>query len=174
LRFDDLGVRARTALEGIARGKQIGTRLSPLARAPSSPVTAELEPADAATPHNRRSAPRHAYDRRVDVLDLCDSNADSTGLGRDLSLDGIRVEGYRELESGARVTLALYAGRREEPMLVAASVVRHSGSNEVAFRFEDVNAQCKQDLESLLSGRQRLESLDRGGIVMTQLVEGGS
>ena len=70
------------------------------------------------------------------------------------------------------MTLALYAGRREEPLVVSASVVRSVGCDEVAFRFEELTAQQKRGLDKLVEGRDRLESLDGAGpIVMTKLVE---
>jgi len=163
LRYEELGVAARAALDGMARGEQIGTPVTPLVAMPRANGV-ESEP-------DRRNAPRHAYDQRVQLLELCDSNADSPGLGRDLSLDGIRVDGYRELESGARVTLALYAGRREEPLVVAASVVRRTGADQLALRFEKLNAQQKRGIEKLVIGSERLASLDSAGpIVMTKLV----
>ena len=68
--------------------------------------------------------------------------------------------------------LALYAGRREEPLVVSASVVRRVGSDDVAFRFEELTDAQKRGLEKLVEGRERLESLDSGGpIVMTKLVQ---
>jgi len=187
LRYQELSVRASAALKRMARGDLIGTPLSQLAGAPSgrpvslpppapssakeSPIAVAPEATDVEAESDRRSAPRHVYDRRVQLLELCDSNADSPGLGRDLSLDGIRVDGYRELESGARVTLALYAGRREEPLVVAASVVRRTGADQLALRFEKLNAQQKRGIEKLVIGSERLASLDSAGpIVMTKLV----
>ncbi len=188
LRYQELSVRASAALKRMARGDLIGTRLSQLAGAPSgrpvslpppapssakeSPIAVAPEATDVEAESDRRGAPRHVYDRRVQLLELCDANVHNSALGRDLSLDGIRVDGYPELESGTKVTLALYAGRREEPLVVSASVVRSVGCDEVAFRFEELTAQQKRGLDKLVEGRERLESLDRAGpIVMTKLVE---
>jgi hypothetical protein len=111
----------------------------------------------------RRSHPRREYQRRVELLELCDSKTDNSAQGYDLSLDGVRVVGYPELEAGAELTLALYAGRREEPLVVSAIVVRGCGPQEVAFRFAGLSECQRGRLEELTIGLAALESLDGHG-----------
>ena len=108
-------------------------------------------------------------------IEFSHSNSDGCALGHDLSLDGVRVVGPPELEAGADVTLALYAGRREEPLVVRAAVVRESGADEVAFRFTQLSASQKDRLEQLTVGLSALESLEAGDgrLVITKAVEKG-
>lgn len=189
LLFDEMAVATRRVLERIARGEQIGTRLSPLAGArssaglpspparsaevrPSAPAARSREVTQPAATSDQRGTPRYAYNRGVQLLDLCDSDAETTAVGCDLSLDGIRIDGYPELGSGSRVTLALYAGPREEPLIVSASVVRSTGADDVAFCFEQLTSVQKNGIERLLAAPERLESLDSGEcIVMTKIID---
>ena len=170
LDFDDLEAEARAALEKLFRGEQIGAPVSPLADPASEAARDAVEQVEAEE-QEQRGANRSVYERRVELLEPSDAAADTSGLGRDLSVDGVRVRGYADLEPGSTVTLALYGGRREEPVVVKSSVVRSYGSDEVAFRFEDLSAGQRKGLEKLAVGLGRLESLGSDGpIVVTKLL----
>ena len=85
--------------------------------------------------------------------------ATQTALGRDLSIGGVRIVEHAGLEVGAEVTLALYAGQREEPVVVEATVARDDGENGVALIFNSVSESQERALEKLCSGLSPLESL---------------
>jgi hypothetical protein len=180
--------RGSALLDRIVTGKQLGTLVSPLAgrleafdlpedefeEAMDLRRAKPAKPAERSTPEprERRGQPRCEYRRRVELLELSHSSTDGSSLGHDLSIDGIRVVGYPELEAGAEVTLALYAGRREEPLVVSACVVR-GRDDEVAFRFAKLSRSEKLQLEQLTIGLAALESLedDDGRVVITKVME---
>jgi hypothetical protein len=170
-------VETRSQLERIVVGAGTGTPVTPLARrGAAAPARGE-----------RRASPRRAYARRVEVVELCHSMTKGSALGRDLSLTGIRVVGYPEMQPGSEVTLALYAGRREEPVLVRAEAVRsgasHSSespessesseaSDEVAFRFGPLSESQQQGIEKILASEPVLASVEAGErVVLTRVVD---
>jgi hypothetical protein len=133
-------------------------------RAENSPVT------------SLQRHPRWAYRRRVDVLDFDDMDASQTALGRDLSLGGVRIARRDELklEVGAVVTLALYSGPREEPLVLEATVLRDDGDDGVGLVFNSVSDSQLRELDRICSMLPPLESLREGGeeperVVVTQV-----
>jgi hypothetical protein len=95
-------------------------------------------------------------------------------LGRDLSIGGVRIVEHSGLEVGAEVTLALYAGRREEPLVVEATVLRDDGEDGVALIFNSVSDRQGRALERLCSSLSPVESLsdgakERDGVVIAQV-----
>jgi hypothetical protein len=185
VRLNDLDPEARVQLEKVVRGEQIGTRLSPLARrSRRSPEPCLSEPSrdarepqekDESTPgEERRRHPRWDYDRRVRILDFDHSDASQAALGHDLSLQGVRIVGHPGLEVGAEVALALYGGRREEPVVVEAKVLRNDGEEGLTLTFKSVSESQRRGLEKLEAGRPRLESLRHDtaacdGVVIAQV-----
>lgn len=175
VRYGELEAPVRAALTKMARGEQIGTPVSPLAGAEPNPIedleveSNQTEARSEPETRERRRAPRNVYERQVLVLE--ETGSDDTRLGCDLSLTGVRVRGYSELGVGAEVTLALYGSRREEPIVVRASLVRKIGEDEVAFQFGGLDdAQCR-GLEKLSVGLGRLDSLESDGpVVVTKIL----
>ena len=168
IRFDDLDTEAREQVDRLVSGEQIGTRVTPLAeRPPGDPAAsagaqespAQAEDAPGAAPQRR---PRWEYPRRVDVLNFDDMDATQTALGRDLSIGGVRIVEHEGLELGEEVTLALYAGQRDEPVVMEATVARDDGENGMALIFNAVSESQERALEKLCSGLSPLESLQEG------------
>ena len=97
----------------------------------------------------------------VHVLDFSDADAAGAALGQDLSMDGIRIVGVPNLTAGTCVDLALHGGQREEPVVIAASVVRQIGGEDggAALRFVDITPSQERQLERLLGGTTQVESL---------------
>ena len=180
--FRDLEPETRAALQRIVAGDQIGTRVSPLAERSQhvgASVFEELSPDESArslveTFEERRCDPRHLYDRRVALLDLCDMQSDGSALGLDLSLTGIRMLGGPSLPPATCVTLALSGGHREEPVLVPAEVVRTAAGGDpdaLAFRFVRLSDSQRKALEKLLRGLPPLAALPDGGpVVLAKIV----
>jgi hypothetical protein len=181
VRFDDLDAEGRAQVDRLVRGEQIGTRVTPLAERPlrkpeapapepsaevqEPPTQAETAPATALQRH-----PRWEYRRRVDVLDFDDMDASQTVLGCDLSIGGVRIVEHSGLEVGSEVTLALYSGPREEPLVVEATVLRDDGDDGLALVFNSVSGSQKRALEKLCSSLPPLESLRGGGEEPDQVV----
>jgi len=190
VRFDSLEGEARAQVDRLVSGEQIGTRVTPLAERPlrdpeayTPEPSAEIplrepeahtpEPSaevqepptqeEAAPATSLQRHPRWQYYRRVDVLDFDDRDASQTALGRDLSLGGVRITGHSELEVGAEVTLALYSGPREEPVVLEATVLRDDGEGGVALVFNSVSDSQMREIERICSNLPPLESLSKGG-----------
>lgn len=171
IRFGVLDDDARERLQRLVQGELIGTRLTPLADAPSytepgdrgrsgeaAPVP-EPVPEPQGSPAERRREDRHPYDGRVDVLEL---PGDANGaLGRDLSLKGVRISGGPPLAPGMKVTLALYGGHGVEPAVVQAEVIR-SGASDVALVFGGLAEEQEERLVALIAEPAALETLATG------------
>jgi hypothetical protein len=179
--FESLDVDARAQLSAIFSGERVGTSVTPLAEVWSPDGTPEaaapvedapsVETAPAADPH-RRVATRHPYTRRVEALHWEDDDeGPRIALGRDLSVSGVRIVWSPPPRVGARVTLALYGGPREEPVVVSAEVVRVEDA-ETCLRFLRVSASQARALEKLAGGEARVEALDRRErVVVTRMLD---
>jgi hypothetical protein len=188
--LESLDLETRLMLERIVSGTQIGTPVSPLAgrgtqhglsldpgdaRDDEPPVELASELEQAPPPPDRRESARHEYERRVEVVELSNSNTDGSGLGRDLSLTGIRVAGYPEMDEGAELTLALYGGNREEPVVVRAQVARGVDGDEIAFRFGALSESQHRGIAKLMAGQPPVASVDAGDrVVVTRIVDSES
>jgi PilZ domain len=165
--FSDLAPQAREPLRKLLAGAQSGTQVTPLAEEPGAavPSAASSGPApqsdvawDPERDVERRSHPRHAYDRRVEALHWSCDAGPRVALGKDLSLSGVRVVTSSRPAVGAHVTLALYGAPREEPVVVEAEVVRVNGA-ESSLCFREVGARERRQLEKLQGGPLQVESL---------------
>jgi hypothetical protein len=143
---------------------------------PAAEVEELVTRAESAPVTSLQRHPRWAYGRRVDVLDFDDMDASQTALGRDLSLGGVRIASRDELklEVGAVVTLALYSGPREEPLVLEATVLRDDGDDGVGLVFNSVSDSQLRELDRICSMLPPLESLREGGeeperVVVTQV-----
>jgi hypothetical protein len=95
----------------------------------------------------------------VDAFAALGHEAPDLFFGFDLSVEGVRIEGDSGVSAGSRVKLALYGGRREEPVVVDAVVVREDGACGTALRFESVTPEQRRQLEKLAVGLPALQSL---------------
>jgi hypothetical protein len=179
LRFDGLDASQVQLLESIVQGERIGTRITALADRPETgqpgPLEAGPEEADgapvataameadpseaAAEPEaggaERRRETRHDYEGRVQVLGAADRV-----LARDLSMSGVRLTGRTGLEEGAEVTVALFVAPREEPIVVAANVVRVGAHAGAALSFGPMEPPVQEALARILRSQPVLDALD--------------
>ncbi len=185
MRLDGLDPEARAQVEKLVRGEQIGTRVTPLAeRSSGDPVPSATVPreevaepqaeAETAPRSERRRHPRSEYGRTVGILDFEDSDRSQTALGHDLSLEGVRIVGLSGLAVGSEVTLALYGGSREEPVVLEATVLRDDGEDGQALVFKSVSDSQRHALEKLRAASPPLESLrdaarERDAVVVAQV-----
>jgi hypothetical protein len=92
-------------------------------------------------------------------LEILEAPGDADGaLGRDLSLDGVRLTGGPLLKPGMKVTLALYAGHESEPVALEAEVIRAS-AEDTALVFERMTEIQRQRLAELITQRPALDAL---------------
>jgi hypothetical protein len=184
--FRDLGAEASAQIAALLAGSQKGTQVTPLAEEPAmQPPPEERQSSSDAAPEQlspeswepardgeRRSYERRAYDRRVEALRWSSDDGPRVALGKDLSRSGVRVVTSSQPQVGAHVTLALYGGPREEPVVVEAEVVRVFGA-ESSLRFLNLGSSQHRQLETLAGERPVFESLqaDPGeGLVVGRLL----
>jgi hypothetical protein len=148
--FEALAPAVRDRLEALVRRRTLGA--APGEEQPESEATSE-------SPGERRRHPRGAYPRRVPVLE---EEANRVLMGRDLSVSGMRIDPHPGLELGAELQLAVYAGTREEPLLLRAKVVRAEVEGAVALTFEEVPEAAARRLEALVAVLPPVESLKDG------------
>ena len=186
--FRDLEAEVEAQLEALLTGSQKGTQVTPLADEPASeaapgeqearadiaPEPTSPESWDPARDGERRRHQRRAYQRRVEALRWSTDEGPRVALGKDLSQSGVRVVTSTRPRVGARVTLALYGGPREEPVVVDAEVVRVAGA-ESSLRFVNLGRSERRQLEKLAGGRPDFESLQpilEEGLVVARLLPG--
>ena len=186
--FQDLDAEVEALLEALLAGSQKGTQVTPLADEPMSQTAAEeQEPSldvaseqalpeswDRARDGERRGRQRRVYDRRVEALRWSTDEGPRVALGKDLSRSGVRVVTSSRPQVGAHVTLALYGGPREEPVVVEAEVVRVVGA-ESSLRFLSLGRNEYRQLEKLAGERPDFESLQTDpeeGLVVARLLPG--
>jgi len=188
LGFEKLTVRTRRQLIGILKQRESGPLVLSKAMARSSgAVTTSPDPAATAsggsTPiaaagstEDRRKSPRATFERNVSFLG---EEANLVLMGRDLSVDGMRIEPHPGLEVGTGLRLAIYGAPREEPFIVRARVVRNDRDDGVGLRFEQLASGVAVRLESLVASLPSVESLhgeetDALGSVVSRILEHGS
>jgi hypothetical protein len=126
-------------------------------RPPESP-----EPTPVHTAHtpesleNRRQIRRAAFEAKVPAFG---SRALRVLVGRDLSIEGMRVEASPELEVGDRLHLALYGDPDDEPFLIWATVGRDDGMRGMAINFDELHPVVAEKLERLVGSLPAVESL---------------
>jgi hypothetical protein len=120
---------------------------------PLESVAVEAQPGDLA---NRRRIRRAAFAAKVPAFG---DRALRVLVGRDLSVEGMRVEATPDLALGDRLHLAIYGDAREEPFLVWATVGRDDGEKGLAIDFDELHPLIGERLEKLVASLPAVESL---------------
>jgi hypothetical protein len=180
--FRDLEPRVQAIIDMILAGRNLGTRITPLyprsehpgempKTAPDGSVSPSAQPAsgaEAAGPVRRSS--RCWYPNKLMIFD---DDSSQVVLGRDLSMTGIRLAAHPSLSVGAHVLLVLYADGDDEPMSLAAEVVREDARG-FGLNFDPLMPEEREWLGRVVSRLPRIESLvgDRsnGGRIVSKLV----
>lgn len=156
-KFEKLRPRHFEAVKGVLKAHASGPAIFDY-EAPDLPDAAEgAEAAPSAAPRagsaaapsdgERRSAPRHAIDRRVIALG---EEATRVLMGRDISLGGMRVNPNPLLKVGDDVRLAIHAGSQEVPLVVTARVHRDDGERGVVLRFHEMDREAAEILDHMI------------------------
>jgi len=152
----------------------------PVSAIGATPTPEAFEPVHDAAPDTgtdvaaaeRRRQSRHVYDRRVVALG---ERATRVLIGRDISTGGMRVGAHAELALGERLKIALHAGGRSEPLIVAATVQRDDGERGLVLRFEDIDESTRATIEGLVEDWPEIESGDgdesQAGLVVSEIIE---
>jgi hypothetical protein len=94
-------------------------------------------------------------------------------LGRDLSLDGIRVVRQLGLDPGNKLRIALFDTSQQEPLILSAEVSGDDGGSGLFLRFIDLSPEMTTRIEDILSQLPAVESIDPhgdAGVVPAQVV----
>lgn len=126
-------------------------------RSDSSPAPEQAPAAEESrSVDNRRQIRRAAFEAKVPAFG---SRALRVLVGRDLSIEGMRVEASPELEVGDRLHLAIYGNPDEEPFLLWATVERDDGERGMAITFDELHPVLAGKLEALVGSLPSVESL---------------
>jgi hypothetical protein len=124
--------------------------------------------------HDRRQVRRAAFAAKVPAFG---SRALRVLVGRDISIQGMRVEASPDLAMGDRLHLAIYGDPGEEPFLVWATVARDDREKGIAIAFDELHPVVATQLEKLVAGLPSVESLhddeaEAMGTVITEILQG--
>ena len=81
-------------------------------------------------------------------------------MGRDVSVEGMRVEPHDALRKGQRLKLAIYLGDDVAPLLIEATVERDDGPEGHFLAFRWLPSAVEDDFERLLETLAPVELLD--------------
>jgi len=135
---------------------ECGDEKSPEARTrESTPSTVEHRTSD----RPKRLTPRGVFEQEIVQVDE-DARVVQALLGRDLSVNGIRVARQLGLGLGNKLRLALFDTSQREPLILAAEVARDDGGSGLFLRFVDLPAETSARIEDIISRLPAIESLD--------------
>ena len=77
--------------------------------------------------------------------------------GRDLTVEGMRVDAHPDLALGSRAQLALYGRPQKEPVTLDATVVRADDAGGLLLWFNQVNQAVTRDVEELVASLPPVE-----------------
>jgi hypothetical protein len=124
------------------------------------PTTTEMQ--DPSSAVDRRSTRRGVFEREIVQVDE-EARVIQALLGRDLSLDGIRVVRQLGLVPGNKLRLALFDTSQQEPLILDAEVSRDDGESGLFLRFVDLSAETTARIEEIIAQLPAIESIDPHG-----------
>jgi len=125
-----------------------------------SPTTSVAQ--ESARNTTQRSTHRGVFEREVVEIDE-QSRVVQALLGRDLSIDGVRVVRQLGLEPGSKLRIALFDTPQQEPLILSAEVSRDDFGSGLFLRFVDVTTEARTRIEGILAQLPAIESIDPHG-----------
>lgn len=116
--------------------------------------------------------PRVALEREVLDLDPATRVPRTVLIGRDLPVQGLRVDPHPDLNTGDRLSLAI-ADATGSPLEIRACVVRNDAERGWALEFEPADDAVQARLEALVRSLPAIERLGEGaprGVVFAEIV----
>jgi hypothetical protein len=110
----------------------------------------------------QRSTCRGVFEREVVQIDE-EARVVQALLGRDLSLDGIRVVRQPGLVPGDKLRLALFDTSQQEPLILSAEVSRDDGGSGLFLHFVDLSEEMTARIEEIVARLPAIESIDPHG-----------
>jgi len=124
-----------------------------------SPTCAAQRPASAVT---RSSTRRGVFEREIVEIDD-EARVVQALLGRDLSVEGIRVVRQLGLAPGNRLRIALFDTPQQEPLILSAEVASDDRGSGLFLHFVDLTAETTARIEGILARLPAVESIDPHG-----------
>ena len=124
------------------------------------PTTTELQ--DSSSDAAQRSTCRGVFEREIVQIDE-EARVVQALLGRDLSLDGIRVVRQLGLVPGDKLRLALFDTSQQEPLILSAEVSRDDGGSGLFLHFVDLSEEMTARIEEIVARLPAIESIDPHG-----------
>jgi hypothetical protein len=110
----------------------------------------------------QRSTCRGVFEQEVVQIDE-EARAVQALLGRDLSLDGIRVVRQPGLVPGSKLRLALFDTSQQEPLILSAEVSGDDGGSGLFLHFVDLSKEMTARIEGIVARLPAIESIDPHG-----------
>ena len=159
--YETLGRRTARRLNAFIEERASSLlQLTPVERGPK-PGPTDLEDLH----EERRARPRHSL--RTDAVAVADAeHACAVLLGTELSLGGMHVGPYPDLEVDDQIDLVIHSSMSSESVAVSARVVRDDGPRGLALAFVDLSVEATNALAVLLAeeeGSIRPGSRGQGG-----------
>ena len=120
------------------------------------------ESQDSSSVVSRRSTRRGVFEREVVQIDE-EAHVVQALLGRDLSVNGIRVARQLGLTTGNRLRLALFDTPQQEPLILSAEVSRDDRGSGLYLHFVDVSPEMTARIEEIIAQLPAVESIDPHG-----------
>lgn len=109
----------------------------------------------------RRQGRRAEVRKEIVALDPETHMVKYTLIGRDLSVEGIRVEAHPSLVLNERVYLALYDSSDSEPLTLYAVVARDDGTRGCWLRFPELGPAARERVVQAVTDLPSVERLDQ-------------
>jgi hypothetical protein len=122
-------------------------------------ITESQESSTEATQPSKR---RGVFEREIVQIDE-DARVVQALLGRDLSLDGIRVVRQLGVAPGDKLRLALFDTPQQEPLIVSAEVSRDDHGSGLFLHFIDLSTEMAARIEEIIAQLPAVESIDPHG-----------
>ncbi len=148
---DATGEAIALIIEDRAHGPVTIRAKRPVEAKPDVPASERAQSVD-----DRRSQPRGAYSQTIPAFG---ERALRVLVGRDLSVDGMRVQQQPEIWIGDHLQLAIYGEAGDPPMMIWGRVERSDGARGVLIRFDPLDPETQARLERLVASLPSVESL---------------
>jgi hypothetical protein len=109
-----------------------------------------------------RSTGRGVFEQEIVQIDE-EARVVQALLGRDLSVEGIRVVRQLGLDPGNKLRIALFDTSQKEPLILSAEVSRDDGGSGLFLHFVDLSAEMAARVEAIVSQLPAIESIDPHG-----------
>jgi hypothetical protein len=124
------------------------------------PTTTELQ--DSSSADIQQATRRGVFEREIVQVDD-ELRVVQALLGRDLSIDGIRVVRQLGLTPGDKLRLALFDTSQQEPLILGAEVSRDDSGSGLFLHFVDLSTEMAARIEEIIATLPTIESIDPHG-----------